>query len=81
MARLHGLDPAGYLQETLKEVDNCTREKVVINVFMLDDNPVLTKFVEEIVRINRGRAFYSLPHNLGKYLLVDYLSRQKKQIA
>ncbi|MCH8947870.1 MAG: sigma-70 family RNA polymerase sigma factor [Acidobacteria bacterium] len=32
-------------------------------------------------RINRGRAFYSLPHNLGKYLLVDYLTRRRKQIA
>lgn len=76
-----GSIPPDIYKETLKEVDNCTREKVVINVFMLDDNPVLTKFVEEIVRINRGRAFYSLPHNLGKYLLVDYLSRRRKQIA
>jgi uncharacterized protein with von Willebrand factor type A (vWA) domain len=76
-----GSIPPDIYRETLKEVDNCTREKVVINMFMLDDNPVLTKFVEEIVRINRGRAFYSLPHNLGKYLLVDYLSRRRKQIA
>lgn len=76
-----GSIPPDIYRETLKEVDNCTREKVVINVFMLDDNPVLTKFVEEIVRINRGRAFYSLPHNLGKYLLVDYLSRRRKRIA
>ena len=61
-------------------MDNCTRDNVTINVFMLDDNPVLVKFVEEMVRINRGRAFYSLPHNLGKYLLVDYVNRRRKQI-
>jgi uncharacterized protein with von Willebrand factor type A (vWA) domain len=76
-----GSIPPDIYRETLKEVDNCTRENVVINVFMLDDNPVLTKFVEEMVRVNHGRAFYSLPHNLGKYLLVDYLSRRRKQIA
>ncbi len=76
-----GSIPPDIYRETLKEVDNCTRENVVINVFMLDDNPVLTKFVEEMVRVNRGRAFYSLPHNLGKYLLVDYLARRRKQIA
>lgn len=76
-----GSIPPDIYRETLKEVDQCTREKVVINIFMLDDNPVLTKFVEEIIRINRGRAFYSLPHNLGKYLLVDYLARRRKQIA
>ncbi len=76
-----GSIPPDIYRETLKEVDNCTRESIVINVFMLDDNPVLVKFVEEMVRINRGRAFYSLPHNLGKYLLVDYLTRRRKQIA
>ncbi len=75
-----GSIPPDIYRETLKEVDNCTRENVVINVFMLDDNPVLVKFVEEMVRINRGRAFYSLPHNLGKYLLVDYMNRRRKQI-
>ena len=76
-----GSIPPDIYRETLKEVDNCTRDNVVINVFMLDDNPVLTKFVEEMVRVNHGRAFYSLPHNLGKYLLVDYLARRRKQIA
>jgi uncharacterized protein with von Willebrand factor type A (vWA) domain len=76
-----GSIPPDIYRETLKEVDNCTRDKVTINVFMLDDNPVLVKFVEEMVRVNRGRAFYSLPHNLGKYLLVDYLNRRRKQIA
>ncbi len=76
-----GSIPPDIHRETLKEVDNCTRDKVVINVFMLDDNPVLVNFIEEMVRLNRGRAFYSLPHTLGKYLLVDYLNRRRKQIT
>ncbi|MDH4246773.1 MAG: VWA domain-containing protein, partial [Deltaproteobacteria bacterium] len=32
-----GAIPPDILAETLREVDQCTREKVVINVFMLDD--------------------------------------------
>ena len=75
-----GSIPPEIYRETLKEVANCTHDKIVINTFMLDDNPVLTKFVEEFTRINRGRAFYSLPSNLGNYLLVDYINRRKKQI-
>jgi len=75
-----GSIPPDIYRETLKEVDNCTRENVTVNVFMLDDNPVLVKFVEEMARINRGRALYSLPHILGKYLLVNYMNRRKKQI-
>lgn len=76
-----GSIPPDIYRDTLKEVDNCTRENVSLNIFMLDDNPVLVKFVEEIIKINKGKAFYSLPQNLGKYLLVDYLNRRKKQIA
>lgn len=76
-----GSIPPDIHADTLKEVDNCSREKVVLNIFMLDDNPVLTGFIEEVVRINRGRAFYSLPDNLGKYLLVDYLARRRKQVG
>ncbi|PYN30620.1 MAG: VWA domain-containing protein, partial [Candidatus Rokuibacteriota bacterium] len=45
------------LQETLKEVQRCTREGVTINTFMLDRSPTLTAFVQEMARINRGRAF------------------------
>jgi uncharacterized protein with von Willebrand factor type A (vWA) domain len=75
-----GSIPPEIYRETIKEVLNCTQEKITINTFMLDDNPVLTKFVEEMTRINRGRAFYSLPANLGNYLLVDYINRRKKQV-
>src|SRR3989442_502748 len=44
------------LQETLKEVQRCTREGITINTFMLDRSPTLTAFVREMAGINRGRA-------------------------
>ncbi len=56
------------LQETLKEVQRCTREGVTINTFMLDRSPTLTAFVEEMARINRGRAFFAAPaRNLERH--------------
>ncbi|MDH5752054.1 MAG: VWA domain-containing protein [Deltaproteobacteria bacterium] len=76
-----GAIPPDILEATLQEVSYCTREKIVINVFMLDDNPILKDFVERMVRINSGRAFYSHPERLGKYLLVDFLRRRTKLIA
>jgi len=30
--------------------------------------------------INKGRAFYTRPDRLGEYLLVDYLSHQRKKV-
>src|SRR5436190_185556 len=68
------------LQETLKEVQRCTREGVTINTFMLDRSPTLTAFVQEMARINRGRAFFAAPERLGEYVLVDYV-RNKRRAA
>ncbi len=74
-----GLSPRATF-ETLKEVKRSTRMGVTINTFMLDDSPSLRKFVDEMTRINRGRAFFTTPSQLGKYLLVDYMKRKKRQI-
>jgi uncharacterized protein with von Willebrand factor type A (vWA) domain len=47
---------------------------------MLDDSFGLRAFVEQMTRINRGRALYSRPDRLGEYLLVDYLGRRRKKV-
>ena len=66
------------LQETLKEVVRCTREQITINTFMMDRSPYMTGFVQEIAKINKGRAFFATPDRLGEYLLVDYVSNKRK---
>lgn len=65
--------------ETLKEVERVTRRGVTINTFMLDDSPALRSFVEQMTRINKGRALFTRPDHLGEYLLVDYLAGRKKR--
>lgn len=67
-------------RETLKEVQRATRRGVTINTFMLDDSPTLRAFVEQMTRINKGRAFYTRPDRLGEYLLVDYIGRKRKRV-
>ena len=66
--------------ETFKEIKRCTREGIVINTFMLENNYQLVNFVDRLTRINRGRAFYSSSDNLGQYVLVDYLNNRKKRV-
>ncbi len=58
---------------TLAEVNRCTREGIRINVFMLDATAYLRDFVEQLTRLNRGRAFFTTPETLGDYVLVDFL--------
>ena len=74
-----GLSPRATF-ETLKEVKRVTGMGIRINTFMLDDSPSLRRFVDEMTRVNKGRAFFTKPGELGKYLLVDYLKRRKQML-
>jgi uncharacterized protein with von Willebrand factor type A (vWA) domain len=69
------------LQETLREVQRCTREGITINTFMLARSPSLTAFVQELARINRGRAFFAAPERLGEYVLVDYVRNKRRAVS
>ena len=69
------------MQQTLLEVGRCTREGLRINTFMLERSYGLMRFVDDITRINRGRAFFADPERLGDYILVDYLNHRRKKIA
>ncbi|MBI4588542.1 MAG: hypothetical protein HY725_06860, partial [Candidatus Rokubacteria bacterium] len=69
------------IQETLKEVQRCTRDGITINTFMLEQSPSLTAFVAEMARINRGRAFFATPERLGEYVLVDYVRAKRRPVA
>jgi len=46
---------------------------------MLDRAPELVGFVERMTRLNRGRAFYTAPSELGSFLMVDYLAGRRKR--
>jgi uncharacterized protein with von Willebrand factor type A (vWA) domain len=69
------------IQETLKEVRRCTKERIVINTFMLETGDYLMDFVDQMTKINNGRAFFATPDRLGEYILVDYVNNKKKRIA
>jgi uncharacterized protein with von Willebrand factor type A (vWA) domain len=69
------------VQETLKEVQRCTRDRILINTFMLERGPYLAEFVTQMTKVNRGRAFFVSPENLGEYVLVDYLSGRQRRRA
>src|SRR5207237_1027369 len=48
-------------EETLREVVRCTRESITINTFMLARGHYLVDFVNQMSKINNGRAFYVEP--------------------
>ncbi len=64
--------------KTLLEVKRCTREHIVINTFMLESNHHLVQFVNQMTKLNRGRAFFISPDRLGDYVLVDYVASKRR---
>ncbi|MEX2268277.1 MAG: hypothetical protein WEA75_06295, partial [Acidimicrobiia bacterium] len=69
------------IEETLKEVMRCTRDGIRINTFMLDESYYLRDFVERMMKLNRGRAFFTTPDTLGDYVLVDFLDQRRQRRA
>ncbi len=63
---------------TLLEVSRCTREGIRINTFMLDADMGLRRFVERMTELNRGRAFFTTPQNLGDFVLVDFIEQRRR---
>jgi uncharacterized protein with von Willebrand factor type A (vWA) domain len=68
------------IQETMREVVRCTRDRIVINTFMLERSYYMADFVEQMTKVNKGRAFYATPEALGEYILVDYVASKKKRL-
>lgn len=67
------------IEMTLREVQRCTKDGIRINTFMLEDNFYLREFVERMMKMNRGRAFFTTPETLGDYVLVDFLDQKREQ--
>jgi uncharacterized protein with von Willebrand factor type A (vWA) domain len=65
------------IELTLAEVTRLTRRGATINVFMLDDDPRLVRFVDHIARLNGGRVFAASADRLGDYVVSDYLRARR----
>src|SRR3984957_15579809 len=74
-----GLDPL-VVSETLEEVSHCKRKGIMINTFMLASDFGLVQFVQKVTQMCRGKAYFTTPHTLGEYLLMDYMQRKMKTI-
>jgi len=68
------------LAKTLLEFKKCASRGINLNIFMLGQDAQLLQFVQQVSKVNRGRAFYTTPNNLGRYLLVDFLSQKRKWV-
>ena len=74
-----GLDPT-IIRETFAEVANCRRAGIMINTFMLARDYELVSFVRRVAAICRGKAYFTTPYTLGRYVLMDYMDKKTKTV-
>jgi Ca-activated chloride channel family protein len=74
-----GLDP-WVLKETFREVTECRRAGILINTFMLSRDYDLVAFIQKVTEICRGKAYFTTPATLGRYILMDYVNKKVRSI-
>ncbi len=75
----YGLDPV-VLGETLREVGSCRRHGIQVNTFMLARDPELVAFIQRVSSMTKGKAYFTTPHTIGRYVLMDFQSRRTKMV-
>ncbi len=74
-----GLDP-WILKETFREVAECRRSGILVNTFMLARDYDLVAFVQKVSEMCQGKAYFTTPMTLGRYLLMDFMTKRVRTI-
>jgi Ca-activated chloride channel family protein len=74
-----GLDPF-IVSETFAEVAACRKAGILINTFMLARDYDLVSFVRRVAEICHGKAYFTTPRTLGRYVLMDYMDKKTRTI-
>ncbi|MBN1441608.1 MAG: hypothetical protein JXA90_02815 [Planctomycetes bacterium] len=68
------------INKTLDEAAECRRHGIPITTFMLARDPILVRFVEDLTRTNRGRAFYASLDRLEQTVFVDFIRNRTRKV-
>jgi Ca-activated chloride channel homolog len=74
-----GLDPF-IVSETFAEVAACRKAGILINTFMLARDYDLVSFVRKVAQICHGKAYFTTPRTLGRYVLMDYMDKKTRTV-
>jgi Ca-activated chloride channel homolog len=74
-----GLDPR-VVALTLKEVADCRRQGIQLNTFMLARDYDLVAFVKKVTEMCRGKAYFTTPYTIGRFVLMDYVNKKVRTV-
>jgi len=73
-----GLDPV-ILRRTFQEVSACRKAGILINTFMLANDPYLVQFVQKVSEIARGKAYFTSTLTLGQHIMMDFMRNKRRR--
>jgi uncharacterized protein with von Willebrand factor type A (vWA) domain len=65
------------VQRTLTEAVRLSKSGITLNVFMLEEEPRLQRFMERLARLTNGRIFQTQSEGLGEFVVRDYVRRRR----
>ena len=68
------------VNKTLDEAAECRRHGISITTFMLARDPLLVRFVEDLSRVNQGRAYFASADRLEQTVFVDFLRNRQRTV-
>ena len=69
------------LQRTFREVAACRKAGILINTFMLAQDPYLVQFVQKVSEIAHGKAYFTSTLTLGQYIMMDFLKGKRRNVS
>jgi uncharacterized protein with von Willebrand factor type A (vWA) domain len=73
-----GLDQK-IVNRTLSLAYKCRKSNIPITTFMIARDPYLMQFIDQFTKANNGKAFYSSPEGVGKFVFMDYKKNRGKK--
>lgn len=74
-----GLDPV-IVNRTLDEAVVCRKRRIPITTFMIASDPYLRQFVAKLTELNKGRAYFTAPDELGRFVIWDFVTQRRRKI-
>lgn len=65
------------IHKTLAEAQRLSSAGITLNIFMLEDEPGLAHFMDELARRTGGRVFQAAGRDLGNFVLRDFMERRR----
>jgi Ca-activated chloride channel family protein len=67
------------LKRTFNEVAACRKGGILINTFMLAQDPYLVQFVQKVSEIARGKAYFTSTLTLGQHIMMDFMKNKRRR--